>query len=167
LIMTCLSRGHQKQTRGPQVWRGRPVPGTSFLSIPVRAQSFQRDDCGDEGKASHRSLGGCAVASLRESAELLDDQIDRADPLAVTLEAVLPKPATHVNQVALADMLVDVGLDRLPLRWLFRNGREDETEPEPARGGRRASEALRPAGAVNLASQARARGMLIGASLAG
>jgi len=48
-------------------------------------------------KPPHCSLGGCAVASLREPAELLGDQIDRVDPLAFALEAVLAKPATHMN----------------------------------------------------------------------
>ena len=50
---------------------------------------------------------------MREPAELLGDQIDRVDPLALALEAVLPKPTTHMNQVALADVLPDVGLDLL------------------------------------------------------
>jgi hypothetical protein len=64
-------------------------------------------------KPPHRSLGSCAVASLSKPAELLGDQIDRVDPVAVALKAVLAKPATHMNQVSLADVPVDVGLDRL------------------------------------------------------
>src|SRR6185437_10642149 len=54
-----------------------------------------------------------AFAGLRQPTELQSDEIDGVDPLAVALEAVLPKPSAHVDQVALADMRAHVGLDRL------------------------------------------------------
>lgn len=49
-------------------------------------------------KPPHRSLGSCVVASLSEPTELQSDQIDRIDPVAVALKAVLAKPTTHMNQ---------------------------------------------------------------------
>jgi hypothetical protein len=51
---------------------------------------------------------------LRQPAEFQSDEIDGIDPLTVALEAVLPEPSAHVDQVALADVLAHVGLG--PLR---------------------------------------------------
>jgi hypothetical protein len=79
----------------------------------VRQKSFSGGTTAAMGKPKppHCSLGGGALAALRKVGELLGDQIDRVDPLAGALEAVLAKPATHMNQVALDDVLVNVGLD--------------------------------------------------------
>src|SRR5258708_36049171 len=115
--MTDLSRRSPKTTRGPQSGAADLFPELpSWRSVDSGERAkFSSESTAAMGrpKPPHCSLGGCAVASLREPAELLGDQIDHVGPLAVALEAVLPKPATHVNQVALADVLADVGLDRL------------------------------------------------------
>src|SRR5258708_10794176 len=115
--MTHLSRRSPKTTRGPQSGAADLFPELpSWRSVDSGERAkFSSETTAAMGrpKPPHRSLGGCAVASLREPAELLGDQIDRVDPVAIALDAVLAKPATHMYQVALADVLVDVGLDRL------------------------------------------------------
>src|SRR3954454_18409644 len=58
-----------------------------------------------------RPLGGFhPIRALGQAAEAAGHQIDRVDPAAVPLVAALPQASPHMDQVALRDVLRDVGL---------------------------------------------------------
>src|SRR3954447_20385951 len=81
--------------------------------------------CGSSGGLSLARLLGRfrPIRALGQAAEAVGDQIDRVDPAAVPLVAALPQAPAHMDQIALRDVLRDVGLgggaehrDLVPIR---------------------------------------------------
>lgn len=48
-----------------------------------------------------------------EASELVADEVDRIDRLAVSLEARLADPAAGMDEIAFAEIFLDIGLDAL------------------------------------------------------
>src|SRR4051794_41317924 len=113
---TAEPRGsHEPIFRSSAAEHARATPNAATLSGHGRREAGRgrrlpaRGPSG--GLSLTRRLGRLRpIRALSQAAEAAGDQIDGVDPAAVALVAALPQAPAHMDQVALGDVLSDVGL---------------------------------------------------------